>query len=123
DVSNMKTTAVVDGDEFVINGQKIHVSLMPGASVMGVTAKVPQEDGTERIYFLRVSADLPGVTTEIMPEMGARAHQLAIVNFHNVRIPVTDVLGGKGEGKAVLYARWNVTRCLSALNALGTAQE
>jgi len=33
------------------------------------------------------------------------------------------VLGGKGEGKAVLYARWNVSRCLSALNALGAAQQ
>jgi len=123
DVSNMETEARVEGDEYVINGQKIHVSLMPGAGYMGVTAKVTGADGSQRINFLRVPSDLPGISTEIMPEMGARAHQLAIVNFKNVRIPVTDVLGGKGQGKAALYARWNVTRCLSALNALGTAQQ
>ena len=123
DVSNLETKARIDGDDFVITGRKIHVSLMPGASVMGVTAVVRQEDGTDRISFLRVPADAPGITTEKMPEMGTRSHQLGIVNFTDVRIPTTSVLGGKGEGKATLYARWNVSRCLSALNALGTAQQ
>jgi len=123
DVSNMTTVARLDGSELVINGQKIHVSLMPGATVMGVTAKVKQDDGKERIYFLRVPSEARGVSCELMPEMGVRSHQLGIVNFKDVRIPAGDVLGGKGEGKAVLYARWNVSRCLSALNALGAAQQ
>lgn len=123
DVSNMATVARIEGDEYVINGQKIHVSLMPGAAVMGVTARIAQPDGKGRITFLRVPADLPGISTELMPEMGLRSHQLAIVNFRDVRVPVGDVLGGRGEGKAVLYARWNVSRCLTALNALGAAQQ
>lgn len=123
DVSNMATSARVDDGHFVINGRKIHVSLMPGAAVMGVTVRVSQGEGKGRIYFLRVSSDLPGVSCELMPEMGLRSHQLAIVNFKNVRVPMGDVLGGKGEGKAVLYARWNVSRCLSALNALGAGQQ
>lgn len=123
DVSNMATTARIDGDEFVINGQKIHVSLMPGATVMGVTARVSQKGGKGRISFIRVPADLPGVSCELMPEMGMRSHQLGIVNFKDVRVPVGDVLGGAGQAKAVLYARWNVSRCLSALNALGAAQQ
>lgn len=123
DVSNMATVARVEGDQYVLNGQKIHVSLMPGASVMGVSARVIQPDGKGRISFLRVPADAPGVSAELMPEMGLRSHQLATVNLKDVRIPVGDELGGKGQGKAVLYARWNVSRCLSALNALGAAQE
>lgn len=123
DVSNLSTVARVEGDEYVLNGQKIHVSLMPGASVMGVSARVMQPDGKGRITFLRVPADAPGVSAELMPEMGLRSHQLAIVNLKDVRIPVADVLGGKGQGKAILYARWNVSRCLSALNALGAAQQ
>jgi cyclohexanecarboxyl-CoA dehydrogenase len=123
DVSNMSTTARIEDGEFVINGQKIHVSLMPGATVMGVTARVSQRDGKGRIYFLRVPSDAPGVSCEVMPEMGLRSHQLGIVNFKDVRISVGDVLGAKGEGKALLYARWNVSRCLSALNALGAAQQ
>ncbi len=123
DVSNMATTARIEGDEFVINGQKIHVSLMPGGTIMGVTAKVQQGDGKQAITFIRVPADAPGVSSTLMPEMGVRSHQLGIVDFKDVRVPVDHVLGGRGQGKAVLYARWNVSRCLSALNALGAAQQ
>lgn len=128
DVSNIQTTAVVEGDEFVINGEKIHVSLMPGASMMGVTARVFDNGEWRGIEFLRVPSDAPGVSAELMPEMGMRSHQLGIVRMKDVRIPLTAVLGdknkgaGSGAGKAVLYARWNVSRCLSALNALGSAQ-
>lgn len=128
DMSNMRTTAEIDGDEFVINGEKIHVSLMPGAHVMGVTAKILDGSNRPGIEFIRVPADTPGVTCELMPEMGMRSHQLGIVRLKDVRIPVGDVLGdkakgaGQGAGKAILYARWNVSRCLSALNALGSAQ-
>ena len=123
DVSNMATAARIDGDEFVINGQKIHVSLMPGATIMGVTARVSETGGKGRISFIRVPADSPGVSSVLMPEMGMRSHQLGIVNFKDVRVPAGDVLGGEGQAKAVLYARWNVSRCLSALNALGAAQQ
>ncbi|MGE0314267.1 MAG: acyl-CoA dehydrogenase family protein [Lautropia sp.] len=123
DVSNMRTTARVEDGHFVVSGQKIHVSLMPGATVMGVSARVTDGDGRGKIHFLRVPAADPGVSCELMPEMGLRSHQLAIVNLKDVRIPMTDVLGAKGEGKALLYARWNVSRCLTALNALGAAQQ
>lgn len=128
DVSNIQTKAVVDGDELVITGEKIHVSLMPGATLMGVTAQIIENGESKGTEFLRVPADAPGVSCELMPEMGVRSHQLGIVRMKDVRIPRDAVLGdaakgaGKGAGKAVLYARWNVSRCLSALNALGSAQ-
>ena len=128
DVSNIQTKAVVDGDDLVINGEKIHVSLMPGATAMGVTALIVDDGQARGIAVLRVPADAPGVSSELMPERGLRSHQLGIVRLKDVRIPRDAVLGdaakgaGKGEGKAVLYARWNVSRCLSALNALGSAQ-
>ncbi len=124
DVTNLKTNARIEGDEYVINGEKIHVSLMPGASVMGVTVQVTEGNQPPRIEFVKVPAAAPGVSCELMPEMGMRSHQLGRVRFNEVRISRDSLLGGekgKREGKAVLYARWNVSRCLSALNALGTA--
>ena len=124
DVANIETTAVIEGDRFVINGKKIHVSLMPGADYMGVTAWVDWKDGKKpRITFIKVPSDTPGVSCEPMEEMGCRGHQLGIVHLKDVKVPVTDVLGGKGAGKEVLYARWGVSRCLSALNAVGAAQQ
>lgn len=128
DVSNIQTKAVVDGDELVVNGKKIHVSLMPGATMMGVTARIFENGEEKGIEFLRIPADAPGVSSELMPEMGMRSHQLGIVRLKDVRVARDAVLGdkskgaGDGAGKAILYARWNVSRCLSALNALGSAQ-
>jgi cyclohexanecarboxyl-CoA dehydrogenase len=97
---------------------------MPGADYMGVTAWVEWPDSNRpRITFIRVPANAPGVSCEPMEEMGARGHQLGIVYLRDVRVPVSDVLGGKGAGKELLFARWGVSRCLSALNAIGAAQK
>jgi cyclohexanecarboxyl-CoA dehydrogenase len=124
DVTNMQTQATVDGDDFIINGRKIHVSLMPGADYMGVTAWVKGDGSNKpRIAFIKVPAASPGISCEQMEEMGCRGHQLGIVHFKDVRVPQSSVLGSKTEGKKLLYARWGVSRCLSALNAVGAAQQ
>lgn len=122
DVSAMQTSAVVDRDHYMLNGTKIHVSLMPGADVLAVSAKLASADGKPSILMLRVPTDLPGVSSEVMEQMGARAHRLGIVRFKDVRVPLDATIGGRGEGKAIMYARFNVSRCLSPLAALGAAR-
>lgn len=121
DVSAIKTSAIQQGDHFVLNGRKIHVSITPGADVLAVSCKMRSAAGKEVIGMLRVPTDLPGITTELMPQMGARAHSLGIVEFNDVRVPLDALLGGEGGGKALMYARFNVSRCLSPLAALGAA--
>lgn len=122
DVSALQTSAVIEGDNYVINGTKIHVSMMPGADVLSVSAKLSPEGGKPSILMLRVPTSLPGVSSEVMEQMGARAHRLGIVRFRDVRVPLAAAMGGKGEGKAIMYARYNVSRCLSPLTALGAAR-
>lgn len=122
DVSNMRTTARRDGTDYVINGEKIHVSLIPGAHVMGVTAKVLSEAGYSSITMFRVPTDLDGVSCAPMEQMGARAHQLGRVKLVDVRIPSDAILGGDGAGKRVMNVRFSVSRCLSPLAAIGAAQ-
>lgn len=123
DVSGMETRAVRDGDHYIINGRKIHVSAMPGADVLAVSAKVDNRDGGKSsIGLLRVPTTLSGVSSAPMEQMGARAHCLGIVEFRDVRVPVSSLMGDPGQGKAIMYARYNVSRCLSPLAALGAAR-
>lgn len=122
DVSAIKTTAVREGDHFVVNGTKVHVSVMPGADVLAVSCKLHSSGGQDVIGMLRIPTSLAGVTSEQMPQMGARAHSLGIVRFDNVRLPLDSLMGGEGAGKALMYARFNVSRCLSPLAALGAAR-
>lgn len=123
DLSAIETSAVRDGEQFVLNGRKIHVSTVPGADVLAVSARI-REPGVDKpkMVLLRVPTDLPGVSTSLMEQMGARAHRLGIVDFSDVRIPSSATLGEEGQGKALMYARFNVSRCLSPLAALGAAQ-
>ena len=123
DLSAIEVTAVQDGDDYLINGTKVHVSTVPGADILAVSAKVPTPDGGKpKMVLLRVPTELPGVSTSVMEQMGARAHMLGEVHFKNVRVPVSATLGGAGDGKAIMYARFNVSRCLSPLAALGAAR-
>ena len=121
DVSAIKTRAIQDGDHFVLNGTKIHVSITPGADLLAVSCKMRSAAGKEVIGMLRVPTNAPGVKTSQMPQMGSKAHSLGIVEFNNVRVPLDALLGGEGGGKALMYARFNVSRCLSPLAALGAA--
>lgn len=124
DLSAIEVTAVPDGDHYVVHGTKIHVSTVPGADVLAVSAKIPSPDGGKpRMVLLRVPTDLPGVSTRVMEQMGVRAHMLGEVHLDRVRVPMTAMLGDAGAGKAIMYARFNVSRCLSPLAALGAAAE
>ena len=122
DLSAIQVTATQDGTHYVINGTKIHVSTVPGADILAVSAKIATAGGGKpAMVLLRVPASLPGISTSVMEQMGARAHMLGEVRFDNVRVPVQATLGGAGDGKAIMYARFNVSRCLSPLAALGAA--
>lgn len=122
DLSAIEVTAVENGGHYVINGTKIHVSTVPGADILAVSAKIATPDGDKpKMVLLRVPTNLPGISTSVMEQMGARAHMLGEVHFDNVRVPVEATLGGAGDGKAIMYARFNVSRCLSPLAALGAA--
>lgn len=123
DVSAMVTSATLEDDDYVIDGTKIHVSLTPGADVLAVSARMPATNGRQQIGMLRVPTDLPGVRITRMEQMGARAHSLGVVNLDRVRVPRTSLLGGEAAGKALMFARYNVSRCLSPLTALGAAGE
>lgn len=128
DLSGVETVARVDGDDYVIDGTKIHVSTVPGADVLAVSAKLADswasgEGGRKpRMLLLRVPVTLPGVSVSPMAQMGARAHMLGEVRLQAVRVPRTATLDGGSDGRAVMQARFNVSRCLSPLAALGAAR-
>jgi cyclohexanecarboxyl-CoA dehydrogenase len=122
DVSGMECTAVFDRDAYVLNGTKVHVSLVPGAHVLGVTAKTTVNGKDLGITMFRVDADTPGVRFAAQPQLGMRAHQLGKVVLDNVRVPAGAVMGDGGSGKRVMNLRFNVSRCLSPLAAIGAAQ-
>jgi alkylation response protein AidB-like acyl-CoA dehydrogenase len=107
DLASLQCKAVRDGDEYVVNGQKIWTSLAMWSKWMILLTRTDfsVEDKHEGITCLLVEMDSPGITVRPIKNMSGSSH-FAEVFFENVRVPVTNRLGDEGKG-------WGVT--ISAL--------
>jgi acyl-CoA dehydrogenase len=99
DAGAVKTTAVEDGDDFVINGQKCFVTSGALAEIMTVFALTDPDRGTRGVSAIVVPADTPGIrVTKVEDKMGQRASNTAELTFENVRVPQSNLLGKRGRG-------------------------
>ena len=107
DLASLQCKAVRDGDEYVVNGQKIWTSLAAWSKwiILLTRTDFGVEDRHEGITCLLVEMDSPGVEVRPIKNMGGSSH-FAEVFFDNVRVPVKNRLGDEGKG-------WGVT--ISAL--------
>ena len=101
----MKATAIRDGDDYVINGQKIFVGSAHGADQLWMVAVTdPNAARHENLGWFMVPADLPGITVAPMEllisggEGGAGSGIKNTVYFDNVRVPSFHLVGGENEG-------------------------
>jgi len=99
DVMGMRTTAVRDGDAYVLNGAKMWITNAPRSDVMVVYAKTDPEAGSSGVSAFLVEADSPGL--EIRPidgMLGFRASALAELGLDRCRLPADSLLGRSGLG-------------------------
>ncbi|MGH6629126.1 MAG: acyl-CoA dehydrogenase family protein, partial [Burkholderiales bacterium] len=99
DAAAIKTTAVIDGDSWVLNGNKMWITNGGIASFFTVFARTGPEGGHGKMTAFMVTSDMPGVS--IGPhedKMGLRASSTTTVLFDNVRVPAANVLGEPGKG-------------------------
>lgn len=99
DAGATRTTAVRDGNEFVINGQKVFTTNGSIAGVIIVTAVTDPEAGRRGISNIIVPADAPGVSFgQDQEKMGLHGSVTSQVYFQDCRVPVENLLGRPGEG-------------------------
>jgi alkylation response protein AidB-like acyl-CoA dehydrogenase len=121
DAQSIRTSAVVDGDELVINGQKHYISGAPFADFAIVMCVTDATTSPPAITAVLVDLDLPGVTvsTEYVPMSGQ--HIDGDIRFENVRVPRANIFGGEGRGFKLGMSRINVNRLLHCPSMLGLA--
>ncbi|QPC85071.1 acyl-CoA dehydrogenase family protein [Phototrophicus methaneseepsis] len=101
DVANMASTAIRKGDKYILNGEKMWISLATKAHNFLVVAKHdPQGEPTHRtMSAFIVTSDMPGVTSgDLHGKLGVRAGSTGWVKFEDVEVPVENRLGEEGEG-------------------------
>src|SRR3954447_9822951 len=121
DPASMRTSAVRDGDEWVLNGQKNWISNAGVADFYVVFAKTDREAG--RISAFIVEKDRDGFDPG--PEehkLGIRGSPTGSPSFDDVRVPASNLLGVEGKGLGVALATLERTRLGAAAQAVGIAQ-
>jgi acyl-CoA dehydrogenase len=123
DVASMKTIAVRDGDDYVINGSKTFITNAGYAAWTVVFAKTDAKGGAKGMSAFIVPMDAPGVTIEKhLDKMGQRATDTSAFALQDVRVPAANRLGEEGDGFKIAMATLDFTRPGTAVGAVGVAQ-
>ena len=123
DVSGIQTTAVRDGDDYVINGSKMFITNAGHAAWIVVFASTDKSKGHKGLSAFVVPTDLEGVTVEKhLDKMGQRATDTSAIAFQDVRVPAKNLLGEEGEGFKIAMRTLDHTRPGTASGAVGVAR-
>jgi acyl-CoA dehydrogenase len=124
DPTNLETTAVKDGDDYVLNGRKWCITGADGAAFAIVVAKTGSGDGHRDYSLIVVPTDTPGWRIVRHPEwMGSHSpggHPE--IELDGVRVPAANLLGAEGEGFAIAQKRLAGGRLAHAMRWIGAAQ-
>jgi alkylation response protein AidB-like acyl-CoA dehydrogenase len=121
DVAAMTTSARRDGDDYILDGEKIFISNGGIADVYTVFARTGEAPGTRGISAFAVFADTPGFTIAERIETIA-PHPLAHIRFEGARVPASHLLGAPGEGFKIAMRTLDIFRPSVAAAALGFAR-
>ena len=123
DASAGKTTAVKDGDEYVLNGRKCFITNGGVASFYCVTAMTDKSKGVKGISMFLVDAGTPGLSTgHEENKMGIRTSNTCDVVFEDCRIPAANLIGEEGKGFGIAMKTLDQARAWMGCVATGIAQ-
>jgi len=127
DSAAVSTTAVLDGDSYVINGEKIYVTAGSRASHIVVWATLDKTQGRAAIKSFIVPREHPGVSVERLEhKLGIKASDTAAIRFDNARVPKANLLGSPEiqveKGFAGVMETFDSTRPIVAAMAIGVAR-
>jgi acyl-CoA dehydrogenase len=121
DVANNTMTATLDGNHYVLNGQKTWISNGGIADVYTVFARTGEAPGAKGMSAFVMPADTPGF--EITERLDTIApHPLATLTFNDVRLPASAMIGAPGQGFKIAMSVLDVFRSTVAAAALGFAR-
>jgi len=123
DVGAASTTAVRDGEDYVLNGTKTFISNGPNADTYVIFAKTDPSKGLKGMSAFIVSRDNPGLSVgEHFAKMGIRASQTSEIVLKDCRVPGADLLGREGDGFRIAMQTLNDGRIGVAAQAVGITQ-
>ncbi len=123
DAANQQTTARVEGDSFVINGEKIFIMHGDVADMVVLFAKIVEEGEKDKVSAILLEKGTPGFSSEKLKwKMGMRTATTGRLKLENVKVPRANLLGEAGKGFKMALKTLDGARIGVAAQALGLAQ-
>ena len=123
DVAGMRTTAVRDGDEYVINGTKMFITNGARGDFITLAAKTDTGAGHGGISMFVAPTNLPGFSVgRKLDKLGNRESDTAEIIFEDYRLPASNLLGEEGQGFYAAMANFQGERLIAAVSTVAGAQ-
>jgi cyclohexanecarboxyl-CoA dehydrogenase len=123
DAANLQLRARIDGDHYVVNGEKTSITFADCADAFLVFARTGKpEEGARGVTALFIPADSPGVQCTRFDDVGGHITGRGSVFFDDVRVPFDHRLGEAGQGFTQVMQGFDYSRALIALQCVGAAQ-
>lgn len=123
DLAALRSSAVRDGDDYVINGSKVFITNGIHADLVIVAAKTDPTAGAKGVSLFLVDTSLPGFSTgKKIEKIGQHASDTAELFFENLRVPASALLGEEGKGFIYLMQELARERLGCAIQGVGSAQ-
>ncbi|MCH7820689.1 MAG: isovaleryl-CoA dehydrogenase [Proteobacteria bacterium] len=120
DVMSMRTTAVREGDDYVLNGSKMWITNAPLADVLIIYAVTDPDAGSARLSAFIVERGTPGLSTpQKLDKLGMRGSDTSEVLLENCHVPVANLLAAEGRGASILMSGLDYERVVLAGGPLG----
>lgn len=122
DVAGMRTTAVRDGDEWVINGSKTFITNGVYSDYLVVSAKTDPDRGSKGISIFLMDRNMPGISASKLDKLGWRASDTGEIAFDDVRLPAENLMGEENKGFPYLMQHLALERLIMAVNGHARAE-
>ncbi|MGY4879473.1 isovaleryl-CoA dehydrogenase [Vreelandella aquamarina] len=123
DVVSMQLRARKDGDQYILNGNKMWITNGPDADVLVVYAKTDPDAGSKGITAFIIEKGMPGFTTaQKLDKLGMRGSNTCELVFQDCAVPAENILGQEGKGVRVLMSGLDYERAVLAAGPIGIMQ-
>ncbi|HMM09116.1 MAG TPA: acyl-CoA dehydrogenase family protein [Paracoccus solventivorans] len=123
DLKAIRTRATRDGDDFVINGQKVFISNGQSADVLVCATKTDRDAGAKGVTLFLIEGDREGFRRgRNLEKLGMHAQDTSELFFDNVRVPAANMLGSEGEGFALMMTKLSQERLAQAIRSATVAE-
>ena len=122
DVAGMRSTAVKEGDFYILNGSKTFITNGIYSDYLIVAAKTSPEKGNKGISIFVIDRESVGLTATKLDKLGWRASDTGEIAFDNVKVPIANLMGEEGMGFSYIMEHFSLERLIMGVNAHARAE-